>query len=398
MSASSLRRAAVAAGLILTAAVTAAASPLVREKPAQEGGYQISSVLSLGGADAAEASDFYERYGSVQVDADADGNIYVLDNGNVRVQKFDPKGRLVKSLGSEGDGPGEFRIPGTISVNAAGDFAVFDMGQGRVSVLDADGKLLFDLLTPGMVKNLVLTDDRHVLLGFGDTGPAAVQAFGPDGKLLWSGGTRNEPSGPHIEMEIGVQTVAPRLAVLKSGAAFRCPKGDYLLQRFVKGDETEFARPLERRAFSAEDLSPPEDEEGGEPQVIMIRREGPGGGGHGSSGGAPSGKATFTQGEEGAESITFDMDDLKSMMPTHHSATRGVLSWPDGRLWVLTSEKGRSGNEVDEWSESGEWMRRFELPAEYDWLQVGRDGQLYGVTHDEDDYPTVHRLAVRTGA
>jgi hypothetical protein len=38
------------------------------------------------------------------------------------------------------------------------------------------------------------------------------------------------------------------------------------------------------------------------------------------------------------------------------------------------------------------------VPAEYEWFEVGRDGALYGVTHDDDDYPTIHRVSVRSEA
>lgn len=391
----SLAGIAVLAGCL---ASVAQAAPTVREKPAKTGGYQFSSVLSLGGADADENSDFYERFGTVEVDADGAGNIYVLDNGNTRVQVFDAKGQPLRSLGREGDGPGEFRMPRCLSVNAGGDFAVFDMGQGRVTVIDAQGELLYDLLVQGMVENVVLTDERQLLLGFGKIGPAAVQMFDASGNVMWAGGKGAQPSGPQIKMEIGIQTVAPRLALLASGAAFRAPEGDYELQRFTRDDAAVFTRPLERRKFTEEELAPPSDEEGGA-EVIMIRREGPGGGGDGggSPGAGGGGGATFTTEGDG-ESHTFDLDRLRSMMPTHHSATRGILSWADGRVWVLTTERGQRGNLVDEWSEAGDWLRRFEMPEGYDWLQVGRDGRLYGVTHDEDDYPTVHRLDVQPGA
>jgi hypothetical protein len=53
---------------------------------------------------------------------------------------------------------------------------------------------------------------------------------------------------------------------------------------------------------------------------------------------------------------------------------------------------------VDEWSADGTWERRFTMPSEYDWVCLGRDGRVYAVTHDEDDYPSVHRLVVEAGA
>ena len=65
-----------------------------------------------------------------------------------------------------------------------------------------------------------------------------------------------------------------------------------------------------------------------------------------------------------------------------------------GRLWIVTAENEKEDMITDEWSVDGAYLRRFPIPGDYDWLIVGRDGNLYGVTHDEDDYPTAHRIEV----
>jgi len=98
-----------------------------------------------------------------------------------------------------------------------------------------------------------------------------------------------------------------------------------------------------------------------------------------------------------AESHTFDMGDLERFMPEHLDDLRGVISWPDGKLWVFTSKTDGDDLVVDEWSKSGDYLRRLTLP-DYDWFKVGADGELYGVGHDEDDYPIVHRFSVQTAS
>ena len=92
--------------------------------------------------------------------------------------------------------------------------------------------------------------------------------------------------------------------------------------------------------------------------------------------------------------MTFDTSRLKQFLPKHHPDIRGVLAWSDGRLWIVTAEDAKGDMVTDEWSADGEYRRRFTIPGDYDWLNVGRDGNLYGVTHDEDDYPTAHRIEV----
>lgn len=369
-------------------------APLVRHA------YSFSPAFTLGGPDAGEDAFFYEKYGPVEVSADAKGHIHVLDNGNVRVQVFSPAGELLRSHGAEGDGPGEFRIPSRLAVNGAGDFAVFDLGAARISVFAADGTLLRDQIVTGSVEDLVLRDDRTLLVGYGKYGPAKVEAFAADGTLAWSAGQGQKPGGRMINIDIGVQTIAPRLAVLGGGACLRVPQGEYEVQAFsaAGGDDGTWTRPFVRREFTAEELAPPSEDDGGDDgvEVIMIRRDGPGDDHGGGAGGGLADTKTWTSSEDG-ETMTFDPSSLKDFMPTHHSATRGVLAFADGRIWVLTSELDGKDQIVDEWR-NGEWKRRFPMPAEYSRLALGRDGNVYAVTHDEDDYPFVHRLAVRDEA
>ncbi|MCA9753733.1 MAG: 6-bladed beta-propeller, partial [Gemmatimonadetes bacterium] len=136
-------------GLAATLGLTVAA--VAAERPEKEGGYRFSTDLALGGPDASDDASFYEKFGPVALGADAAGRMYVLDNGNARVQIFSPQGKFVATHGSEGDGPGEFRIPSRLAVNAGGEYAVYDLGQGRVSVFGPDGKLRWDLLAPTSV-------------------------------------------------------------------------------------------------------------------------------------------------------------------------------------------------------------------------------------------------------
>jgi DNA-binding beta-propeller fold protein YncE len=59
---------------------------------------------------------------------DVRGNIFISDAGNYKLKKFDPQGKLLGSIGSEGDGPGQFREAAGLKVDR----------DGRVAVLDSD--------------------------------------------------------------------------------------------------------------------------------------------------------------------------------------------------------------------------------------------------------------------
>src|SRR5688572_22019759 len=57
---------------------------------------------------------------------DASGNIYVTDNGNDRVQKFNASGDFITMWGASGSGNGEFNNPTGIAVDSNGDVYVCD--------------------------------------------------------------------------------------------------------------------------------------------------------------------------------------------------------------------------------------------------------------------------------
>lgn len=46
------------------------------------------------------------------VKADDQGNIFVLDSGNQRIPEFDGTGKYLRTIGRQGQGPGEFQSPG----------------------------------------------------------------------------------------------------------------------------------------------------------------------------------------------------------------------------------------------------------------------------------------------
>jgi len=71
---------------------------------------------------------------------DADNNIYVSDYRSTNIKMFDPSGKFVKTLGREGQGPGEFQGPYYMSISKD-RIAVYDLRNRRISILKPDGEL-----------------------------------------------------------------------------------------------------------------------------------------------------------------------------------------------------------------------------------------------------------------
>jgi len=77
---------------------------------------------------------------------DPAGNAFISDGYvNSRVAKVDKDGNWVKSWGERGDKPGEFNLPHTIAADAQGNIYVGDRSNGRIQVFDGDGKFLREI-------------------------------------------------------------------------------------------------------------------------------------------------------------------------------------------------------------------------------------------------------------
>jgi sugar lactone lactonase YvrE len=79
-----------------------------------------------------------------QLGLDAAGNIYVSDIDPFRIEKFDPAGNLLATIGEPGVEDGQFKgQPIAIAVDAEGRMFVSETPEGgRVQVFDADGQFL----------------------------------------------------------------------------------------------------------------------------------------------------------------------------------------------------------------------------------------------------------------
>lgn len=99
---------------------------------------------------------------------DSDGNVYVTDTMNNRVEIFDADGNFISEFGKNGDGPGYFARPKGIAVDSDGHIWVADQVQDRLQVFNREGQLLTYIGTghgelPGQFKTLagVAIDKRN---------------------------------------------------------------------------------------------------------------------------------------------------------------------------------------------------------------------------------------------
>lgn len=117
------------------------------------------------------------------VAVDQNGNVYVTDTLNDRVEIFDADGDFISQFGSPGDGPGYFSRPKGIAIDRDGHIWVTDEMQSRVQVFNTKGQLLiyFGQLGwyPGQFQALygIASDDRHNRIITTEQFPGRVQVF-----------------------------------------------------------------------------------------------------------------------------------------------------------------------------------------------------------------------------
>jgi sugar lactone lactonase YvrE len=105
---------------------------------------------------------------------DAAGNAFISDGYiNSRVAKVDKDGNWLKSWGEPGDQPGQFNVPHSIAVDAAGNVYVADRGNRRIQVFSGDGKFLRQ-----MTIDVPAPPDAHAAIGAKPTTTTGTMAPG----------------------------------------------------------------------------------------------------------------------------------------------------------------------------------------------------------------------------
>jgi len=117
------------------------------------------------------------------VAVDADGNLYVCDTLNNRIEIFDADGQFIKTFGKSGDGPGYFARPKGVTIDVDGNIWVADGLQDRVQVFNQENQLLITFgghgLLPGQFQALVnvISDNKRNRIFTTEIFPGRAQEF-----------------------------------------------------------------------------------------------------------------------------------------------------------------------------------------------------------------------------
>ena len=113
---------------------------------------------------------------------DGDGNLYVTDTLNNRVEIFDAEGSFISEFGQAGDPRRRFARPKGIAVDGDGHIWVVDEVQSRVQVFDREGRLLIYFGEQGQYPGQFqaaygIAIDQRIESSFPSSFPAACRRF-----------------------------------------------------------------------------------------------------------------------------------------------------------------------------------------------------------------------------
>lgn len=141
---------------------------------------------------------------------DASGNMYVMDSGNDRIQKFTGGGQFLDSWGGiHGDGPLEFNQAEGIAVDSNFNIYVADSFNNRVQKIDRNGTFIKEWGGAGNddgefnhPRGITVDFNDNVLVV--DSGNSRIQKFTSDGEFLDDWGSFGSGNGQFGESVYGI--------------------------------------------------------------------------------------------------------------------------------------------------------------------------------------------------
>ncbi|MDI6751285.1 MAG: CARDB domain-containing protein [bacterium] len=149
----------------------------------------------------------------------SEGEVYVADTGNNRIQKFDKGGRLILEFGKFGEANGKFNSPYDVAVDKNGDIYVADTWNNRIQRFSRNGSFILSWGRLGdsagnfkFPHSLAINEEG---VWVADTGNRRVQKFTKEGEFILKFGGLKWPTGINIEGEAVWVSDAEKNMVMK---------------------------------------------------------------------------------------------------------------------------------------------------------------------------------------
>jgi len=116
----------------------------------------LEEDLSIGREDDAN----YMFYAVRKIDVDDQGNIYVLEGRNCRLQKFDRTGQYLQTIGRKGQGPGEFQKPSWFFLGEENNIYVSE--YVKIHIFNGKGEYIKSILLSNLTTEFSIAPDENI--------------------------------------------------------------------------------------------------------------------------------------------------------------------------------------------------------------------------------------------
>jgi DNA-binding beta-propeller fold protein YncE len=163
--------------------------------------------------------------------ADKNSDLYVVDQHNHRIQKFDKDGNFILMWGKQGTGKGEFNFPYGIAIDSKGDVYVSDMNNNRIQKFTGKGEFIAETGSYGTADSQMkypygIAVDENDIVYVLDAFNYRVQKFSADLKFLSKWGDQES---------IGFKLYMPHeIAVAKHGNIILSDRQNHRISVFSK--------------------------------------------------------------------------------------------------------------------------------------------------------------------
>ena len=286
---------------------------------------------------------------------DDQGKLYVCDWGNRRVQVYDENGLYVRTLGRQGQGPGEYGMPGWVLLDAAGNAYINSVRS--LIVFGPDGVFKKNILIKTALSTMILGPGGTIV---GNLQPSVQEEGGPKNRLV-----QLSPEGETLRTlaEFPAFGASPGQMLLHwySGSLPFSLRSEGSLYYGFSLDYRIYVVDGEGRPLFAFSKAENEQRITGE-EADLTRTDGIG--------------AWYGQGDPKSAPLG---------MPDHRPFFTSFLSDDLGRLYVVRfkpiTEKDIKTSEIDVFSKDGYYLYRMTWPLV---PQVIKCGFLYEVRQDEE--------------
>lgn len=338
-----------------------------------------------------------------EFDVGQDGRLWVFDRPSNTILLFAPDGQLIRRIGRQGAGPGEFNSSNGMVSRPDGGLAIWDARNGRISFLDSIGDYRAAWLVPtGFNTSHGLVTDRSGQLHLRRpvSPPREGEILGRMGLvLLGADGAFGDSLAPP-------DLVVPREVYVASRDGSTSSTG----ARYAPGFHWAWHPDGGFVALNGRTAEVVVSRPGARPLVIRREPE-------------PVPVPAAERGQE-REMITYDLRQVDPAwswrgpdLPSSKAPLLGVFAARDGRIWVRVAAPSepipagempittdtlrpvitfRSAVVYEVFTAEGRFLGRVAFPPRATLMEADGD-QVWAIVRDEDDLPAVTRLRVEPG-